>query len=140
MSEMILTAGTKVKFGTVSTALYPILRHGIAGDTVRQGFQLGDDARVESTGIYVGELMAYYAACAAFCNATSALHAANQDVLSIFVKQLQNAHGEKPKMPELEDIAAQAGLPIVLEITLEEDCLLQADDHFVDDETGDKSW
>jgi hypothetical protein len=140
MSEFILIAGTKVKFGTISTALYPIFRHGIAAATVRQGFQLGDELDHTSTGIYVGELMAYYAACAAFCNATSALHAANQDVLSMFVKQLQNAHGEKPRMPELEDIAAQAGLPVVLEITLEEDCLLQADDHFIDDENADKSW
>ena len=140
MSDFILTAGTIVKFGTVSTALYPVLRHGIPADTVRQGFQHGDEAPAPSNGIYVGELMAYYAACAAFCNTTSALHAANQDVLSQFVNALQNAHGEKPRMPELEDIAAQAGLPVVLEITLEEDCLLQADTHFIDDDNADKSW
>ena len=91
MSEFTLTAGTKVKFGTISTALYPIFRHGIPADTHRQGFQHGEEMPAASIGIYVGELMAYHAACAAFCNATSALHAANQDVLSIFVKQLQNA-------------------------------------------------
>ena len=140
MSDMILTAGTKVKFGAISTSLYPIFRHGITAESVRQEFQLGEEVQPMSVGIYVGELMAYYAACAAFCNATSALHAANQEVLSMFVKQLQNAHGEKPKMPELEAIAAQTGLPIVLEIALEEDCLLQADDHFIDDENADKSW
>ena len=140
MSEFILTAGTVVKFGTISTALYPIFRHGIPADTARQGFQHSDEAQPLSTGMYVGELMAYYAACAAFCNATSALHAANQDVLSQFVTQLQNAHGEKPRMPELEEIAVQTGLPVVLEITLEEDCLLQADDHFIEDGNADKSW
>ena len=140
MSKFILTAGTKVKFGSISTALYPIFRHGIPADTLRQGFQHGAETQAISNGIYIGELMAYHAACAAFCNATSALHAANQDVLSRFVNQLQNAHGEKPQIPELEDIAAQAGLPVVLEITLEEDCLLKADDHFVDDNDADKSW
>ena len=139
MSKFILSAGTVVKFGTISTALYPILRHGIPADTPRPGFQEGDEAKPESKGVYVGELMAYFAACANFCSATSALHAQNQEVLSQFVNALQSAHGEKPRMPELEDIASQAGLPVVLEITLEEDCLLQADDQFVDDD-AEKSW
>lgn len=140
MSKFILTAGTVVKFGTISSALYPILRHGIPADAPRPGFQEGDEPKPASKGIYVGELMAYFAACADFCNATSALHAANQEVLSRFVSALQNAHGEKPRMPELEDIAAQAGLPVVLEITLEEDCILQADEQFVDNDDAEKSW
>jgi hypothetical protein len=139
MSEFILTAGTVVKFGTISTALYPILRNGIAPDTPREGFQEGRET-LPSNGIYVGELMAYFSACGAFCNATSTLHAANETVMSRFVQLLQGAHGEKPVMPELEDIAAQAGLPVILEIVLEEDCALQADDQFIPDGNAEKSW
>ncbi|MDO8652430.1 MAG: hypothetical protein Q7R66_09595 [Undibacterium sp.] len=139
MSEFILAAGTVVKFGTISTALYPILRHGIAADTPREGFQEGQEV-AQSKGIYVGELMAYFSACGAFCNATKTLHAANQEILSRFVGLLQSAHGEKPAMPELETIALQAGLPVILEIVLEEDCALQADDQFIDDGNAEKSW
>ncbi len=140
MSEFKLAAGSVVKFGTISTNLYPILRHGIPENTVRQGFAEGITIGVEPVGIHVGELMAYFAACAEFCNATSALHAENQDVLAQFVEALQNAKGEKPRIPALEEIALQAGLPVVLEIVLEEDCLLLADTHFIDDENAEKSW
>jgi hypothetical protein len=140
MSEFNLAAGSVVKFGTISTNLYPILRHGIAANTARQGFAQGVQASAESSGIHIGELMAYFSACAEFCNATSALHAANQDVLAQFVDALQIAKGEKPRMPELEEIALQAGLPVILEIVLEEDCLLLADRHFVADDNAEKSW
>ncbi|AZP11844.1 hypothetical protein [Undibacterium parvum] len=139
MSEFILSAGSVVKFGTISTALYPIFRNGIAADTPRAGFQDGRET-LPSNGVYVGELMAYFAACGAFCNATSTLHGAHEEVMSRFVQQLQNAHGEKPVMPELEEIATQAGLPVILEITLEEDCVLLADDQFITDGNAEKSW
>lgn len=139
MSEFILTAGSVVKFGTISSALYPIFRHGIAPDTPREGFQEGRET-LPTAGIYVGELMAYFSACGAFCNATSTLHGAHEEIMSRFVQQLQSAHGEKPVMPELEEIAAQAGLPIILEITLEEDCVLLADEQFIADGNAEKSW
>lgn len=140
MSEFILAAGSVVKFGTISTSLYPILRHGIPMDTVRPGFQEGEHANFDASGVFIGELMAYFSACAAFCNAANELHSANQEVLAQFVESLQTAHGEKPRMPELEDIAAQAGLPVILEIVLEEDCVLQADPTFIDDGNAEKSW
>jgi hypothetical protein len=139
MSEFILPAGTTVKFGTISTALYPFLRQGIPAGTPREGFQEGREI-LPSNGIYIGELMAYFAACGAFCHATSSLHAANEELMSRFVELLQTAHGEKPDLPGLEAIALQAGLPVVLEIILEEDCAMQADDQFIDDENAEKSW
>ena len=68
MSEFKLAAGSHVKFGCISTQLYPILRHGLAADMPRQGFQ--EEESLPASGIMVGELMAYFAACAAFCKAT----------------------------------------------------------------------
>lgn len=138
MNTFKLAAGSIVKYGSISTALYPILRQGIAADAPRHGFQEAD--AVTAPGVPVGELMAYFAACAAFCNATSALHHAHQQVLGEFVKALQDSHGDKPQMPELEAIAAEAGLPVILEIELAEDCALLANEHFVAAGEAEQSW
>lgn len=138
MSEFRLAAGSTVKFGCTTSQLYPALRHGLAKEIPAQGFS--DTGNQSPPGVMVGELMAYFAACAGFCNATSQLHHAHQGVLSAFVQALQEQHGRKPEMPELEAIAHQAGLPVVLEITLEQDCVLLADPHFVAEGEAEKSW
>lgn len=138
MSEFKLAAGSRVKFGCISSQLYPILRQGIAADMPRHGFQ--EEETQPAHGIMVGELMAYFSACAAFCKTTSTLHHAHQQVLGQFVNALQTRLGEKPHMPELETIAAAAGLPVILEIELAEDCVLGADEHFVADSEAEKSW
>lgn len=138
MSEFKLAAGSIVKFGCTTTQLYPILRNGIAMTSVRQGLQ--DTAAAATPGIMIGELMAYFAACADFCNNTSAVHHEHQDVMAAFVQALQNKLGEKPQMPELETIASKTGLPVVLEIVLGEDCVVPADTHFVSEGEAEKSW
>ena len=138
MSEFKLAAGSRIKFGCISTQLYPILRQGLAANMPRQHFQAEDSSA--SQGIMVGELMAYFSACAAFCKATSNLHHEHEQVMGQFVNALQTQHGEKPQMPELENIAATAGLPVILEIELAEDCVLLADQHFVADTEAEKSW
>ncbi|MCU6433948.1 hypothetical protein LPB67_09225 [Undibacterium sp. Jales W-56] len=140
MTSFTLPAGTLVKFGTISTRLYPILRHGIHADAIRASLHADAGQPGVADGIYVGELMAYFAACTAFCHATSSLHAAYEATLGNFVQALQNAHGQKPEMPELEEIAAQAGLPIILEIELAEDCAVHADEVFVEAEKAERSW
>lgn len=116
MSDFTLPAGTVVKYGSISTQLYPILRHGIPA----------------ASGIYVGELMSYFAACSDFCSATSALHSQHEASMDAFVKALQNAHGQKPDMPELEAIALQAGIPVVMEIELAEACVVRANENFIE--------
>lgn len=142
MSSFVLPAGCVVKFGTISSSLYPIFRDGIEADVGRPGLQaLGaEDAAGEVKGIYVGELMAYFSACAAFAQRTSQVHTENQEVLGRFVEMLQTARGEKPDLPELEAIAAQIGMPIVLELVLGEDCEVLADTHFEGPEAPEKSW
>ena len=139
MNEFILPTGTVVKFGSISTSLYSFLRQGIPANIPRGGMQAVVD-NVDLPGIYIGELMAYFSACATFCNATSGLHAAHQEALSTFVSMLQNARGEKPVLAGLEEIATQAGLPVVLEIVLGEDCVVHADAHFVDATQAERSW
>lgn len=139
MNNFKLAAGSRVKYGCISTSLYPIFRHGIALETVRHGFEQ-EPAAAMQPGVMVGELMAYFSACAAFCNGTSALHHKYQDILGKFVSALQDKHGEKPVMPELEVIASEAGLPVILEIELGEDCVLAADDNFVPADQAEKSW
>ncbi|MFZ6814730.1 hypothetical protein ACO0K3_09710 [Undibacterium sp. Rencai35W] len=140
MTSFTLPAGTLVKYGTISTQLYPILRNGIHADALRAGLHADTDKTSVAGGIYVGELMAYFAACAAFCQATSSLHAAHEATLGSFVQALQDAHGQKPQMPELEEIALQAGLPVILEIELAEDCAVHADELFVDADKAERSW
>ncbi|MFZ6649629.1 hypothetical protein ACO0LO_28160 [Undibacterium sp. TJN25] len=122
MSDFTLPAGTIVKYGTVSTQLYPMLRNGIQPAA----------ASAIANGIYVGELMAYFSACTAFCDATGELHRDNEAVMDVFVKALQDAHGQKPAMPELEDIAVQAGMPVVLDIELGEACTVWANENFIE--------
>ncbi|MES2104262.1 MAG: hypothetical protein V4634_09600 [Pseudomonadota bacterium] len=122
MSDFILPAGTVVKYGSISTQLYPILRNGI---------QAGGTSAIKD-GIYVGELMSYFAACTAFCNATSELHHENEAAMDAFVKALQNAHGQKPALPELEAIAVQAGIPVVFDIELGEACSVWANENFIE--------
>lgn len=138
MSEFKLAAGSIVKFGCTTTQLYPALRNGLAMSTARPGLQ--EETTSARPGVMIGELMAYFAACADFCNNTGAVHHEHQDIMAAFVQALQDHRGEKPQMPELETIASKTGLPVVLEIVLGEDCVVLADTHFVSEGEAEKSW
>lgn len=140
MSTYVLPKRSVVKLGTISTSLYPFFRDGVPATMPRSGLLTTENAVDQISGIYIGELMAYFSACSAFAQHTSEIHAEYQVVLGQFVEQLQTARGEKPVFPELEDIAAQVGVPIVLEIVLEEDCKVAADTHFENVENSEKSW
>ncbi|MBC3862877.1 hypothetical protein H8K32_12245 [Undibacterium jejuense] len=143
MNEFKLAAGSVVKLGAITTQLYPILRNGLAANTPAHQFDAtgaNDAGRSNTPGVQIGELMAYFSACAGFCSNTSAVHHQHEEVMGRFVTTLQDKRGEKPVMPELEEIAHQAGLPVVLEMILEEDCVLLADTQFVSESEIDKSW
>ena len=147
MSDFILSKGTLVKFGCVSTSLYSFLRNGIASDIVRSGFKL--DIVNEETeyikfnqkiGLYVGELAAYFDACSEFCEQTNKVHAINENVLNKFVNALHNNHEIKPSIEGLEKVSSEVGLPIVLEIQLMEDCIVLADEQYEDSNSVERSW
>ena len=138
MSQFKLAAGSIVKFGAISTELYPLLRHGIPGR--RPGHVFADADQTATDGIAIGELMAYFSACAAFCRNTGELHQRYPETMGQFVTALQEHRGDKPQFPELEEIAQQVGLPVVLEMVLEEDCELEADTHFVSASEAERSW
>lgn len=140
MNLIALPAGSIVKYGTTTAALPTILQNGIAEQTVRAGLS-GGGGGDGSGGVFVGELIAYFSACASFCEATRTLHDAHQDVMRKFVHALQTTHGVRPDLAELDAIAAQAALPVVLEITLGETCALAADSQFAElPETSWETW
>lgn len=145
MSEFILPKGTLVKFGCVSTSLYSFLRNGIPTDIVRSGFQLPTEQNNETKplkkiGLYVGELAAYYDACAEFCEQTNEVHNVHDGVLKEFVNALHSNHEIKPSIKDLEKVSIDVGLPIVLEILLMEDCVVTADENYVELNNPEKSW
>ena len=136
----MLPKGTVVKFGTISTSLYQYFRNGIPPYVTRNGEELDNPEDRAEKGIFVGELMAYFSACATFGGHTSRVHDANQIVLSRFIELVKFAVGEKPEIPGLQSVADQIGLPVVLEIELQEPCEVIADLHFEADGNAEKSW
>jgi hypothetical protein len=142
MSAYVLPKGTVVKVGTISTSLYSFLNDGIPENLPRVGLQMQVESSAFSNldGIYVGELMAYFAAAAEFCQSTAEVYAAHEELLGQFVERLQTVRDQKPHIDGLEAVSMQIGLPIVLEIVLEEDCEVHADGHFEDIEQSEKSW
>lgn len=142
MSVYVLPKGTLIKVGSLSTSLYPFFDKGIPENLPRIGLQAQTEAEAftESQGIYVGELMAYFAAAAEFSKDTAEVYAEHEEVLGRFVQHLQTVRGKKPLMDGLESVASQIGLPIVLEIELAEDCEVSADTHFENLDNSEKSW
>lgn len=140
MTNFTLPRGTVVKLGTISSSLYPFLRQGIPANLPREGLSAPRESEASSHGVYVGELMAYFSASAAFCQSTSAQYVEHEAALSDFVAQLQASPGVKPAIENLDAIASQVGLPVVLEIVLDEDCEVSSDTHFESVDNSAKSW
>lgn len=145
-SSFILDAGTVVKVGCLSTTLYPILRQGLTPEQQAAAITLGDATTpnvmptTTPTEIEIGELMAYYHACTQFIEATSQLHVAHTEVMAQFVDALQQQRGSKPQIAALEAIGVEAGLPVVLEVVLQEACSMRADPRFATDDNAELSW
>lgn len=142
MNAYVLPKGSIVKIGAISTSLYSFLNQGVPANLPRVGLQtqIESQALTQSEGIYVGELMAYFAAAAEFCQSTAEVYAVHEELLGEFVQQLQTVRGKKPLLEGLEKVATQIGLPVVLDIELAEDCEVYADTHFEDAENSEKSW
>jgi hypothetical protein len=142
MSAYVLPKGTVVKIGSLSNVLYSFFNEGIPENLPRVGLLSQDSPStlIAHEGIYIGELMAYFDAAAQFCQATSAIYAEHGTLMENFVQQLQLTHGQKPSMDGLETVSVQIGLPVVLEIVLDEDCEVFSDPHFEASDKSEKSW
>ena len=142
MSAYVLPKGTVVKVGSLSRDLYSFFNQGIPENMPRVGLQSQESSSTfeSQEGIYIGELIAYFSAAAQFCQATAVIYAEHSNVMENFVQQLQIMRGQKPVMEGLETISIQIGLPVVLEITLDEDCEVFADTHFESTDKSEKCW
>lgn len=130
MKEYILPKGTLVKHGTTLCQLPSIMKLGIKG-----GGEYRDENRVrreltpEISGVYVGNVIAYFAAYSAYSSKIC-----SELNFSDYQKALR-LHENNPKGFESLEIPVHlpATLPIILNIRLAEDCILYADEDFVDD-------
>ncbi|TXI94970.1 MAG: hypothetical protein E6Q34_03860 [Burkholderiaceae bacterium] len=139
MSEFILKKGSVVHFGTISNHLEAFFRDGIPEALSREGNPAPAGIPTDPQ-LYIGELMACFSACAAFGGRTSQVHESNQIVLSRFIELVKFQVGHKPEIPGLVSVAAEIGLPVVLEIELQEDCTVVADTHFEASGDAEKCW
>ncbi len=142
MSTYVLPKGTVVKIGVLSNNLYSFLNNGVPAVLPRVGLESQQNLPdfTQQQGIYVGELMAYFAAAALFCQTTAELYTEHKETMDQFVQQLQTKRSSKPNIHGLENLSVQIGLPIVLEIVLDEDCEVLADTHFESSDKTEKCW
>ncbi len=119
MSVFTLRRGTRVKHGTTSGSLRSILTTGLRPGSERHELRLSAEPAPEiSAGIYVGDLMGYFGATASFGAAAREL------VLQEFTS------GTLPRDP------SAIVFPVVLEIELQEDCEVWADEDFIPSPDG----
>ena len=105
---MHLSKGTIVKHGTSLHRFIEIIQNGFAPDSKRNQIRIETEDAPIVSGTYIAKNLAYYGAAAAF---TSSMYLHNQQGLNI------------------------GDIPIVLNIQLQEDCLVLADEDYVFEES-----
>jgi hypothetical protein len=128
MKKFILPKGTLVKHGTTLCQVPSILKFGLDGtgnfrDLNREARELSP----ETSGVYVGNLISYFAAYAAYTSRVN-------PELSFpdYQKALKLYDSNPQSFTTLTIPDLLITLPVVLTIRLEEDCTLYADEDFVD--------
>jgi hypothetical protein len=128
MEKFYLPKGTIVKHGTSLCRLRSILSNGIIPHSNQNEKRMQFELPPETHGIYIGELTAYFGAIVSY---TSILNPYTK--LESFASALkciiENPCGIKKLI--LSEIPAT--LPVVLNIELQEDCLVLADEDYVFD-------
>lgn len=102
----ILQKGTLVRHGTISSLLPKILTEGLRSRGHIHKYRNQTEVSPVAAGVYVGGLLAYNAAYLSFADAAKQLSSGE---LGLY----------------------QGAIPVVLEIELEEDCRIVADEDFV---------
>jgi hypothetical protein len=131
MSSFELKKGTIVSHGTSLARLPRILEHGLLRGSEREQGRLVTEPTPESTGIYVGQLMAYLAAHAQYSSEVSP----HLDHPVVFEAGNLFMEGDIRAIRAIAFPPAPRTIPIVLKIQLGEDCALLADEDFVADGT-----
>lgn len=129
MAKFVLSKGTVVKHGTTLPRAEAILSEGfIRGDrdAVRQAHELAP----EQQGLYVGELISYFGAWAAYTAELLPMWKTNPAALAAY----DAIRDKRPKALKKMSLGSVADtLPAVLVIELGADCPLYADEDFVRD-------
>ncbi|MDN7542315.1 MULTISPECIES: hypothetical protein [Burkholderia] len=131
MNSFVLKKGTIVNHGTSLARLPMILEHGLLRGSEREQGRLLTEPTPESTGIYVGELMAYLAAYAQYSSEVSP----HLDHPAVFEAGNHFMAGDHRTIRGIDFPTAPKTLPVVLKIQLGEECPLLADEDFVADGT-----
>lgn len=128
MSDFFLPKGTIVKHGTSLCRLNDILTYGLSCNNKREETRSTVELTPEINGIYIGELISYFASYTAYSFIVQS-YLSKPENLSLF-----SLYYESPKkISSLKLSALPVTLPVVLNIQLEDDCLLYADEDFVFD-------
>lgn len=150
-SRWFLPAGTKVKHGTTSNNLATIMQHGLVGGHEQGRSRLRATTELDplvSDGVYVASCYAAYGSCmynfgASFAALTPSKIKRFGHVMRMFLASMP-FFGSKQKLqhallqpvidkyvnPDKALIAA-CGIPVVLNITLQENVLIKADEDYV---------
>jgi hypothetical protein len=129
MGGFVLKKGAVVGHGTSLSRLPGILADGIRRGMERDADRSQIELAPESTGIYVGELMAYFGAYAQY----SAEVAPHLEDPRIMAAAFCLAQDEAVRMKSMDLPDAPLTFPVVIKIRLQEDCELWADEDFVAD-------
>lgn len=129
MSTYVLKKGTIVGHGTSLSRLPSILDQGLLCKAERAEGRMTTELAPETSGVYVGELMAYFGAYAQYSSEVAPI--LNHPEVFKAVMHFAQDDMRGVRMADLP--IAPRTFPIVLKIRLEEDCELVADEDFVAD-------
>ena len=128
--EFFLPKGTIVKHGTSLCRVDDIIVYGIRPGAERSEKRAQDELLPEINGVYVGNLLAYFGAYAAYSSLMTEVWN-----LPIYLEVISVLHFEPRRISHMALPDIPLTLPVVLSIQLGEDCLLYADEDFVLDGT-----
>jgi hypothetical protein len=126
MTRFVLRKGTVVKHGTSLARIAEILRTGLVPGAERNADRSTIELAPEISGVYVGELTAYFGAYANFA-AEIADFLDDPRLLRAAIAAMVSPTGIR----QLDLPASPMAFPLVIAIELQEDCELLADEDYV---------
>lgn len=128
--EHFLPKGSIVKHGTSLCRVEEILKDGIKCGADREYLRVENELKPEIEGVYIGNLIAYFGAYAAYSSVMQPIWNMPEYLINlneVFVNPKRLVLCDLPEVP--------ITLPVVLNIQIQKDCLIYADEDFVFDGT-----